>query len=441
MKVFVVNFLIELIAGVFYTCAVINWSFLVGDGSSDLSSAAIGWAMFFLAMGLFEVPTGYIADRFGHKFSTLIGAGSLSLAVLGMGFAPSQIILYILAFAAGIALTLISGAKTAWLYSLRYHYGSGLTGPAYLLRLELARRGALVVAALLGGWLTLVSPSTIWFVAAASGLMALSLAQGLPQATEASETADAKVMPRKALSPLSQLRLLASFLALSFGSHNSEKANLAGQGKGSLALFYCASAVFALGFGVHDILLQPHVLRLAHQQQSIALGIVFGGMHAAAFLAGLLYSRYGSYYQESKSTSASAAHSSKNGLVGWGLALSCGMLSLGFIAATAAESFWLFVIVWCLSYSAMSWFYPFRSYCILAKAPHHASATFLSFDEALDGLLRATLALVMASFFTDNGSFGGAADRFWYFGATMLLLAGGMYFRAAAEKKSSCPLR
>lgn len=377
--IFAFQFLAEFLAGVFFTCAVINWSFLEGAGGGGLGTAAIGWAMFFIAAGLFEIPTGYIADRYGHKVSTLVGISALSGAMVAIPLSQSPIWLFATAFLAGVSLTLVSGAKTAWLYDLR---GDAHDGGGFLLRLELVRRGALITAAVVGGWLTLAEPKAIWLLAGILGFIAAAVGWRLPGSQ--APLGGASESPRVSL---------RSILETLRHSH-------------ALRRFYLASAVFALGFGVHDILLQPHVLDLAQQEGSAALtegalGIVFGGMHTAAFIGGLIVTRWGG--------------GSRSSL---GLSLTCMLLSCGFAAAIVFEAFWPFVVSWSLAYGAMSWFYPLRAFFILEQVPKHSSATFLSADEALDGIVRGILALAIGLSLSKV-----PADSIWLGGIAALLIA------------------
>lgn len=411
--VWLFQFLAEFLAGVLYTCAVINWSVLgfaaEGAGSlagssagGGLATAALSWGMFFLAMGLCEVPTGYFADRYGHKFSTLTGLSALSVALGLMPLASQPAWLAAAAFSAGVALTLISGAKTAWLYSLRKRYAHHLSGEAFLVRLELTRRGALIAAATVGGLLTTTEPAAIWLLAAAFGACAIVIGARLPGRHEHQPQAKPKLP-----SLLATLRGVKTF---------------------KLGRFYGASAVFALGFAVHDILLQPHILALAAKADGeraalarSALGILFGGMHGAAFLAGLGYSRFAAA-MESGDQGRDQSH------VGIGIALSTVLLAGGFASAIFVTSFWGFAICWCLSYAAMSWFYPLRALAQLSRVPGEQAATFLSLDEATDGVVRAGFALAMAA-----GLLSLPPGSLWACGAVALVAAAALYRRALRQ--------
>ncbi len=76
---------------------------------------------FALAMLLFEIPTGAIADIFGRKFSVIIGAFLSGLTVISIFFFNDFYIILVLFFLWGLFGTLISGADEAWVVDLLKH--------------------------------------------------------------------------------------------------------------------------------------------------------------------------------------------------------------------------------------------------------------------------------------------------------------------------------
>lgn len=68
-----------------------------------------------LAISLFEIPTGAIADLFGKKISTLMGHFIAGLAFVGIFFFTNFYALLALFFIWGLAQTFISGAYEAWI--------------------------------------------------------------------------------------------------------------------------------------------------------------------------------------------------------------------------------------------------------------------------------------------------------------------------------------
>jgi MFS family permease len=71
---------------------------------------------FFFLMVLAEVPTGAIADRFGRKWSLMLGSSLFAVAVFIFGIAESYPIILLSYGAWGLGLTFQSGADVALLY-------------------------------------------------------------------------------------------------------------------------------------------------------------------------------------------------------------------------------------------------------------------------------------------------------------------------------------
>jgi MFS family permease len=71
---------------------------------------------FFLLIVLAEVPTGAIADRFGRRFSLMIGSALIAVAFFIFGIADSYFVILISWTAWGFGMTFQSGADQAILY-------------------------------------------------------------------------------------------------------------------------------------------------------------------------------------------------------------------------------------------------------------------------------------------------------------------------------------
>jgi len=95
----------------FYIIHLINLDFSLTQIGIIISTIA-------LAMLIFEVPTGAIADIFGRKFSTLLGNIVMIVILVGMFFAKDFYSYLILFFFFGISLTLLTGAQIAWTVDL-----------------------------------------------------------------------------------------------------------------------------------------------------------------------------------------------------------------------------------------------------------------------------------------------------------------------------------
>ena len=74
-----------------------------------------------LAMVLFEIPTGAIADIFGRKFSVILGAFLSGITVFSIFFFNDFYLILVLFFLWGAFGTLMSGADEAWIIDLLKH--------------------------------------------------------------------------------------------------------------------------------------------------------------------------------------------------------------------------------------------------------------------------------------------------------------------------------
>ncbi len=73
-------------------------------------------AIFSIALVLFEIPTGIMADKYGRKVSLFIGSLFMGLAFIGYGFTYSFLFLSIFQITAAFGASLISGADKALVY-------------------------------------------------------------------------------------------------------------------------------------------------------------------------------------------------------------------------------------------------------------------------------------------------------------------------------------
>lgn len=106
------------------------------------------WFMFWVFV--LEIPTGAVADYLGRKTSLVLGAATLSLAVLVYGLVP-QLALFLLAeFLFALSLALISGADQAWLYDTLLEQGQEHLSKKMLGRAEAIHLAGMLVGAPIG---------------------------------------------------------------------------------------------------------------------------------------------------------------------------------------------------------------------------------------------------------------------------------------------------
>ena len=77
----------------------------------DASLLLIPNLVFHATKTLAEYPTGFLADKYGKKWSTLIGLAGMSISFAIYGFGTSLLVFIIAEFVGALALSFISGAS------------------------------------------------------------------------------------------------------------------------------------------------------------------------------------------------------------------------------------------------------------------------------------------------------------------------------------------
>jgi DHA3 family tetracycline resistance protein-like MFS transporter len=165
-------------------------------GFSPLELVLAGTALE-IAYFLAEIPTGIVADTYGRRLSTIVGALGLGIGFVLTGVADGVGLVLAAAAFMGFTWTFKSGAEEAWITDevgveragRSFHAGAqasrigGLLGIAAAvglalvdLRLPIVVGG--VVLILLAGWLALAMPETGFVSARAAGLSALASMKG-----------------------------------------------------------------------------------------------------------------------------------------------------------------------------------------------------------------------------------------------------------------------
>lgn len=109
------KFLIHFFTSRFWALASVWVIFLTNQGISLLEVALITTA-YSLSIAVFEIPTGYIADRFGRKTSIIMAYMFQFAGIITFAFSM-QTWQFMIGFAIwGIGMTMNSGAEQAWLY-------------------------------------------------------------------------------------------------------------------------------------------------------------------------------------------------------------------------------------------------------------------------------------------------------------------------------------
>ncbi len=132
---------------------------------------------FFLLMVFAEVPTGAVADRFGRRWSLMLGSSLFALALFIFAIADNYAIILLSYTAWGLALTFQSGSDTALLYDSLKQVDREEDFQRINSRLWALRSGAALCAILLGAPLAeLTDYSSVIIVSAVIAAIATPIA-------------------------------------------------------------------------------------------------------------------------------------------------------------------------------------------------------------------------------------------------------------------------
>lgn len=156
----VIKFLCSLSGGLILPLLIIYYRVL----GLTLLQIGIVSMIFELSMAIFEIPTGFIADKFGRRKSII---ASLSFFVL-TGFiyllAKDLKLILVAVILRGIGYTLMSGAFEAWAYDKLKHLGKEQHSQDMFVISSRLRRLAIVIGSLAGSALGLQKIKTVWFI-------------------------------------------------------------------------------------------------------------------------------------------------------------------------------------------------------------------------------------------------------------------------------------
>lgn len=144
------------------------WVIYLRDGLGfSLAQITLLDVPFFLLVVFSEVPTGAVADRFGRKFSLMLGAGCYAVAVFVLGVADNYVIVLVSYVTWGLAVTFRSGADIALLYDSLKAAGREQDFQRANSVLFAARSAALLAGLLIGAPLAAATSFTFTFKASA----------------------------------------------------------------------------------------------------------------------------------------------------------------------------------------------------------------------------------------------------------------------------------
>ena len=142
----------------------------------DMQGVLLLQAWFGAVVVLMEVPSGYIADRFGRKRALVAGTLLLGLGFSVLPFADGFVALAIFETLLGVAVSLISGADLALLYDTELALGRAEGTPGAVRNLHAAHSASEAIAALLCSALMLWSIDAVVLAQVLAGWIPFAVA-------------------------------------------------------------------------------------------------------------------------------------------------------------------------------------------------------------------------------------------------------------------------
>ncbi len=142
----------------------------IGVGVDD---AVFALMIYKLASTIFEVPTGYVGDKYGHRVSIIIGTVITGLSIAAMGFIKDYNSLVFIHCVWAFGYTFTTGSDNALLYSLSGDY-----------KRDYARKSnnlltGLMITSAIGGFLFAITPWIPFLLTGIAKFIALPFIWGL----------------------------------------------------------------------------------------------------------------------------------------------------------------------------------------------------------------------------------------------------------------------
>jgi MFS family permease len=388
-RIYVFSTLIEFVVAAFWSC----WAAALIGAGYPMPSLAMLLASFYIAQTIFEIPTGYFADKKGRKLSTLLGIVSLAVGFLMLGLVRDKALATAGFFLAGIGLTLNSGARTSWLLGLaaaKGHASNAEQRESFFLTTNLLGRFATILGAFGGVALLKRSPEGFWIAAFVVSLATLAYGAFALASDRAKGTAEIEKVS------FAEIRE-----SLKYAPY---------------ALAVASILFFGIETGIRNLVNQPYVLELSRGNADYLA--YFQAILAAVRILGIVFYR---------SLSASTKAKVGRRFLVFPLFLFAGAE----LFASVAGSFWSFLLVYGAAVFALGWHFPLRDAFINSLVPEKLRATLLSLDSMVMNLGSAVVLLALSGTPFD-------LRGLWQTGGLMLVLS-AVALRMSAYKRSHSP--
>ena len=382
VKLYGFHFLFSLVNAIFWSC----WAATFVLAGYSLGDTALILAAIFIAQSFFEIPTGFWADLYGRKLMTNVGFGTIGIGFLIVGFSSSVSGYMAGFFTAGIGLTLMSGAMTAWLLNLAIDIGGEKVSSSegrrhFFMNLHLFGRLATAAGAFGGIEILRRYPDNFWVIVGSItctfflfGLFVPKSSTDCAPVEERSEFKFSKLIPH--------LKRPALILAI------------------------VSVVCFGVEIGIRNLISQPYILEIT-EGQVIYLAYM-QVMLAVIRLLGILAYRW----------TGMAKRVELHTLM---LVLPMFWFGIAEIVTSQITNFWWFMLIYGSAIFSLGWFFPLRDEYINSIIPEKLRATLLSFDSTAFNLSAALVLFAVAGFANGAGIFD-----LWILAGISLLFSGSI---------------
>jgi MFS family permease len=380
-------FLKEFVFASFWTCWVASFI----ESGKTLIEASYSLGIFFLSIALLEVPTGYVADRFGKKLSSLSGMVLVSLGFLINGLdLPDFLGLFSFGLA-GLGFTLMSGASMAWLYNLA-RKEAFFQHEGFFFRVEMIGRVATFIGSFVSVYLLQLNPKFVWIGISSIGIIAFIIGFKLPsdKGNDHIEVPSLKIL----LDSLESLKTPAIFWLM------------------------MASVFFGIESSIRNVIYQPYVISL--NAGNVWYLAIFQSTLAVSRMLGI------TFYQKKLS--------SLNKSIGFA-AFSMVAFSLAEFIASQVTSFLVFVCFYAFAIFTLGWFFPIKDSHLNKHLSDTSRATVLSMNSMAENLFSAFGCFVLSTKLSNS-----ALNQFWSYGGIFLLLTALAVYLSSSSKKEPVKL-
>lgn len=143
---------------------IVVWMIYLKNQGWTTGEIAILEGIFTISQFIFELPSGVISDKLGHKLTLVLGEISCFIYLFGFFFPHIHLIMYISFILFALGLSLISGTDVSVLYDSiplkdknKYIKYSGIFNSIGILGVAFGNAG--------GGWLAKISWTTLFIIA------------------------------------------------------------------------------------------------------------------------------------------------------------------------------------------------------------------------------------------------------------------------------------